>query len=503
MIKNNLYAKLVCWLLLSLLFIVGLLLIFWAYVMFGSSNGLLPSSIFNSQLEDRFRVISINIQYRDSRNWGKILATYDKPDEYRFHLVSLDESDLHYTSEFVPEKVLEAAHRIPRVKFTLCPDPSEVFKTSDMRALESGMAPSSSAVFLRVGDPAQYWYGRVLFVLDDKENAHYLLLAVSSPSISGYGLFFQTKYAVTAMLVMIGFICVWWLPMVMHITRPLLRMVNYAEHIAAGKLEPREMEQLVKNIPAQRTDEIGRLANALMAMSDNFLRRVTGQQQFIRHIAHELNTPLARCKLGLEVLEERMEGESRQRIQDALQELGSLSKTTGEVLLFLRARAAPEPPKLECLDLYGAVSTWIRENAPEAGIQILIPPGLNIWGDKLQVRQAIGNVLLNALTYAGNDSSITVMAFQLTNGETESNEEEVLLCIRDTGPGVSEEEVGRLQEPFFRGAAAQQKHPGGSGLGLAIVKSNVELCRGKVTFGNVPGGGFEVQMRFLRGPCQS
>lgn len=502
MIKNHLYTKLVCWLLLSLLLIICIIAAFLGYVVFGSSDGLVPSNIFSSQLENRLRVISTNLQYKDAREWEQILATYDEPGKYRFHLVNLDESDLHYTSVFVPAKVMEAASRIPRSRFTLCPDPNEVFKDSDMQGdLDAGIAATPPAIFMRTGTPASYWYGRVLFVPDATEKANYLLLAVNSPSISGYGLFFQIQGAVTAALIIIGFICVWWLPMVVHITRPLLRMVNYAEHVSADGPDPAEKEELVRKIPDKRTDEIGRLAKALMSMSENLTRRMTGQQQFIRHIAHELNTPLARCKLGMAILEEQLEGESRQRVQDTLQELDSLSKMTNEVLLFLRAQAAPEPPRLECLDLYAAVASWIRENAPDEGIQILVPPGLSIWGDKLLIRQAVGNTLANALTYGGDDCFVAVAAFQLLGGEAESDTGEVVLCVRDTGPGVPEEELKRLHEPFFRGAEAQQKHPGGSGLGLAIVKSSVEQCRGKVTFANLPGGGFEVQMRFMRGPC--
>lgn len=499
MIKGNLYSKMIGWFFLGMLLIATVGVGFLGYVLFGSSDGLLPSNMFSVKVENAFRIISADIQYKPTREWRSILATYDKPGSLTYHLVSLDEFGLHYTDRFVPQEILDAAARVPRTPFTLCPDPSLVFRDSDMQGYESGLAPSPPALFLRTGKPARYWYGRVLFVPDDNQKPHHLLLAVESPSLSGDGLFFNFKTVLYIIAGVGAFCCLWWWPFVMHLTWPLQCMSKYAEFIASHDNAPggKRCEPCV--LSKTRKDEIGRLSRALNSMADRLTQRMLGQQQFIRHIAHELNTPLARSKLGLAVLEERLEGDNRDRVRQALLELEDLSRLTDDVLAFLRAQAAPEPASLECLELCPLLTAVVRARAPEADVHVLVPSDLTVWGDKLHIRQAVGNILDNALTYAGIYGPIIIEAREIKGGK--ATESIVVLSVRDKGPGVGEEDLALLQEPFYRGAAAQQHHPGGSGLGLAIARSSVEQCGGYLRFANLPGGGFEVTMCFMRGLC--
>jgi two-component system sensor histidine kinase CpxA len=78
-----------------------------------------------------------------------------------------------------------------------------------------------------------------------------------------------------------------------------------------------------------------------------------------------------------------------------------------------------------------------------------------------------------------------------------------MIEIADRGPGVPEEAISRLFEPFYRPEAARGRTTGGSGLGLAITKRCIEACGGKVIARNRPGGGLEVQITLQIGKVSS
>ena len=76
---------------------------------------------------------------------------------------------------------------------------------------------------MRDGDPAQYWYARTILVSNDEGVVRYVLLAASSPSITGNGHFFELRLAVALLLSGLGLSFLWWWPFVRHLSRPLLK----------------------------------------------------------------------------------------------------------------------------------------------------------------------------------------------------------------------------------------------------------------------------------------
>ena len=219
---------------------------------------------------------------------------------------------------------------------------------------------------------------------------------------------------------------------------------------------------------------------------------MAGQRQFIRHIAHELNTSLGHCDLGLAVLEKKSEGEYRERVRRVMRELDNLTQLTDDVLEFLRAQSAPQPASCEEVLLLPLLADLRRNFPADADIRMDIPEDLVVWGDKGCIRRAVSNALRNAVTYAGSKGPIRVR----TGFRPVDNA--VLLRVIDSGDGVPEAELPSLTEPFFRGAEAQRKHPGGSGLGLAIIRNSLEQCGGSVFCANEKPRGFSVTMIF---PC--
>ena len=80
--------------------------------------------------------------------------------------------------------------------------------------LEAGILPQQYVIFMRDGDPAQYWYARTILVSNDEGVVRYVLLAASSPSITGNGHFFELRLAVALLLSGLGLSFLWWWPFV-------------------------------------------------------------------------------------------------------------------------------------------------------------------------------------------------------------------------------------------------------------------------------------------------
>ena len=289
-------------------------------------------------------------------------------------------------------------------------------------------------------------------------------------------------------LAVLGVSCLWWWPFVRHLSRPLLKMVHYAERV--------EMDNFVcldkalsdtRTFSGERRDEIGRLGHAFMTMTRRVGLLISGQSQFIRHIAHELNSPLARTQIGLAILEERLEGNPKARVQRIMQDINRLSVLTDEVLSYLQAKASLGTPKNERIYLCPFLSSIVRSEAPEADVNVFADKDAWLWTDKDYLRRAVCNVLRNAIIYAGEAGPIVV--------EVGEEHGEVRISVRDRGPGVPEQDLPLLLEPFYRGKASLT-HPGGSGLGLSIVKYCMEACGGRLEYANAEPSGFCVSLFF-------
>ena len=98
---KSLYSKMLAWLLLNLLLIALVGGGFVFFVLFSNTYGLVPASLFSSNVENVFRVLSTELQYRSTQEWSAIVKAYDRPG-LQFHLVSLDDPWLYFAGDFVP-----------------------------------------------------------------------------------------------------------------------------------------------------------------------------------------------------------------------------------------------------------------------------------------------------------------------------------------------------------------------------------------------------------------
>ncbi len=306
-----------------------------------------------------------------------------------------------------------------------------------------------------------------------------VFLLVHSATLSAGGLLFDATPWLWAAGGVAVFSVLWWLPFVGRITRSLGQMTAATERIAEGRFDVA--------VDAARGDELGRLGQAINRMSGRLEGFVTGQKRFLGDIAHELCTPLARMEMALGVLEQRADAAQLEYVGDVRDEVRQMSGLVNELLSFTKAGLCGRDLPLSELALRPLVERVLaRENA-EGVVQVEIPESIRVRAEPELLARAVGNLVRNAVRYAGGAGPIAVVASSSGNA--------VELRVRDEGPGVPAASLPRLGEPFFRPDAARTREQGGTGLGLAIVRSCVEACRGSVSFANRVPHGFEATIR--------
>jgi PAS domain S-box-containing protein len=244
------------------------------------------------------------------------------------------------------------------------------------------------------------------------------------------------------------------------------------------------------------TDETGAPEKMIGTAQDvtQAKRQEAFRQQFIANAAHELRTPLTSL-LGLTELlasgrkdmpEEKIDaayaaiGRAGSRLTVLVHHLLDLSRLQQSTL-----ELRPEPVPV------GALAEDVLEAAPpppDKTVDLAIPEDVVVHADRTRLQQVLSNLLTNAFRYGG--SRVEVGARASDGG--------VVISVDDDGPGVEEQLVPQLFEPFARGSSATGV--GGSGLGLAIVKMLVDSSRGRVWYERAPAGGARFCLRLPQAP---
>jgi heavy metal sensor kinase len=223
--------------------------------------------------------------------------------------------------------------------------------------------------------------------------------------------------------------------------------------------------------------EFQRLAQTFNGMLDRLEQVFKGQRRFVADAAHELKTPLTAMKGNFEVSLQRTRSaeEYRETILSNLAEVDRLTTMTKSLLTLAQFAGDRQPLTLENLDLPPLVEEVVSELsvlAQEGGIHLqgecqAVPP---LMGDASQLKQALINLLDNALRHTPSGGTITV--------RVGIHHTSIRLSVEDTGPGIESQHLPHLFERFYRVDQARDRQSGGTGLGLAIVKEIVEAHGG-------------------------
>jgi two-component system sensor histidine kinase CpxA len=293
-----------------------------------------------------------------------------------------------------------------------------------------------------------------------------LILIAVSKSLTGGGLFFDLTAWLIGAVAIVTLSALFWVPLVSGITHSISRMTAATEKIAEGNFEVRA--------GVRRRDELGQLSDAINRMADRLAGFVTGQKRFLGDIAHELTSPIARTQVALAILEQRADPAQKEYLADLREEVEQMSALVNELLSFSKASIGGAAVKLQPVPLRALCQKAAdRECPPGSGeIQNHVPEDLVVQADPDLLARAIGNILRNAIHYAAKAGPIIINA--------QRTSDHVQLTIDDSGPGIPEEALPRVFDPFYRVDTSRTRETGGVGLGLSIVKTCIQTCSGAV-----------------------
>ena len=237
-------------------------------------------------------------------------------------------------------------------------------------------------------------------------------------------------------------------------------------------------------VKSRRLDEIGQLGRSFNQMAERLERLIVSERRLLGDISHELRSPLARLKFAVKLARTSSDsGAALDRIERDVNRIASLVSDIVEITF---VEGDPALRGVEPVPIRDAVEEVVSDCTVEAemrGCTIHVAGDLEgeAIGSRELLRRAVENVLRNAIRYSPDRSSI-----QVSLAEENAN---AVIVIRDHGPGVPNDTLTRIFDPFFRVEESRSNTNGaGSGLGLSIAKRAVQAHHGCISAENAEPG---------------
>lgn len=265
-------------------------------------------------------------------------------------------------------------------------------------------------------------------------------------------------------------LCAWLA--VRQVIRPLMRFTRAVESLEPAVGNPPAM-------PEQGPLEVQQAARAFNSMQRRIQGYIRQRSQILAAISHDLQTPITRMKLRIEMAEEPA---LRDRL---MQDLDDMTQLVREGIAWARSSESLEEPLL-AIELHAFIDS-IACDYLDVGknVRFMQPAGVFSLAARPQaLRRVMTNLLDNALKFGGS-AEITL---------NHPNSQSVTISVADDGPGIPEDELEAVLQPFYRVESSRNRSTGGTGLGLAIAAQLVGQSGGKLTLSNREGGGLQVNV---------
>ena len=281
-----------------------------------------------------------------------------------------------------------------------------------------------------------------------------------------------------------------------YLTSPILRLRNAAQKLAAGELSARAGAN-----ESRGTDEVSQLVRDFDTMAEQIEKLVNAQSRLLKDISHELRSPLARLTVALELARQRTGPEAEAVLDRISLESSRMNELIGSLTTIARLESGAGTLHKAPVQLEDVVEEVSRDAAFEAQarncqVETEILDELPVLGDHALLHSAVENVVRNATRYTGEGTTVKIHAEKAQRWGVE----DAVIRVTDSGPGVPEDSLGKIFQPFYRIDDARGRSTGGVGLGLAITDQAVRLHGGSVKASNLPEGGLLVEIRL---PLQS
>ena len=274
------------------------------------------------------------------------------------------------------------------------------------------------------------------------------------------------------------------------LTRPLERMKKEMSRLSKGDYNIHLKEG---------RDEFGKLAKNFNNMSKELEKRnnelveyANSKQLFIDNLSHEMNTPLTSIQGYAELMQKaNLDEEKKQKYLKYIQDEGKRIQDMYKKLLLLsyKRNSDFELNDVDMNKVFTEIENTFSERMKNEKMELIINNQLNtIHGDETLIVMSISNLIKNAINVSNKNTKIMVNAFNMNNKK--------YVQVVDQGPGISEENIKKIIEPFYRVDKVRSRKNGGAGLGLSICKSIMDMHGGKLLIESELGKGSIFTLEF-------
>jgi len=284
-------------------------------------------------------------------------------------------------------------------------------------------------------------------------------------------------------------------------TSPVTRLRKAAQSLAAGDLSARTGAPV-----GGGRDDLTELMRDFDRMAERIEGLVDSQSRLLKDVSHELRSPLARLSVALGLARQRVASEvvapelesSLNRIELEADRLNQLIQRLLTIARLESGTDGLRKTELPLRELVEQVARDAEYETPGRRCQVTTEATADpadqflVEADPDLLRSAVENVVRNATRYTAEGTTVEV---RLERQRTANGEKEIIVRVLDSGPGVPDEALQKILEPFYRLDDARNRQTGGAGLGLSIADRAIRLHGGQLRASNRKEGGLEIEIR--------
>ena len=272
--------------------------------------------------------------------------------------------------------------------------------------------------------------------------------------------------------------------MATYFKKPIQRLLNATLELTRGNYQ--------HQVVIKRNDELGDLSNQLNHLADILHQHEESRRQWVADTSHELKTPLAVLQAQIEAMQDGIRKPTPEHFASMLAQVTSLKKLTQN----LAALAQADAQQLQFY--YATVNPWdvvqqelmnFQPKFEQADLKVTVEgDGAEVDLDLDRFKQIVANLLSNSIRYTEAGGQVHI--------HTEQNEKEWTLYVDDSPFGLTDEQLARIGERFYRVDDSRTRATGGTGLGLALSCKITQAMGGSLSFAHSPLGGLRCKLSF-------
>jgi len=269
-----------------------------------------------------------------------------------------------------------------------------------------------------------------------------------------------------------------------YFKKPIQRLLNGTRELTRGNYQ--------HQVKVKRNDELGDLSNELNQLAVILDQHETSRRQWVADTSHELKTPLAVLQAQIEAMQDGIRKPTPEHFASMLAQVTSLKKLTQD----LAALAQADAQQLQFY--YATVNPWdvvqqelmnFQPKFEQADLKVTVEvDGPEVELNLVRFKQIVANLLSNSIRYTEAGGQVHI--------HTEQNEKEWTLYVDDSPFGLTDEQLARIGERFYRVDDSRTRSTGGTGLGLALSCKITQAMGGSLSFAHSPLGGLRCKLSF-------